>query len=203
MNDSANDPLIARLQQGDVEALADFLTQRRHALTAYIERKLGPGLRRKIEPEDIFQDVSVSAVRALGDVDLSERDPFGWLCQLVDRRIVDAHRHFASQKRAAEREVALDVHGNQTGRAGLINMLVASITTPSQNFSRNVRELRLQAALADLPDDQQELLRLRYVEGLASKDIAQRLGKGDGAVRVSLSRAVRRLQQALEPDGEG
>lgn len=82
------------------------------------------------------------------------------------------------------------------------NMLVASITTPSQKFSRNVRELRLQAALAELPDEQQELLRLRYVEGLASKEIALRLDKGDGAVRVSLSRAVHHLQQVLGPDGK-
>lgn len=120
MNESVNDPLIARMQQGDVDALGEFLDRRRHALTAYIQRKLGPGLRRKLEPDDVFQEVSVSAVSAIGDVDLNGRDPFGWLCQLVDRRIIDAHRHFASQKRAAEREVALDVQANQTGRAGLI-----------------------------------------------------------------------------------
>jgi RNA polymerase sigma-70 factor (ECF subfamily) len=41
---------------------------------------------------------------------------------------------------------------------------------------------------------------LRYVEGLPSKEIARRLGKTDGAVRVLLTRSLRRLQQLVGPD---
>jgi len=197
MTETDDNPLVARVRRGDVAALGQFIDERRHALTAYIQRKLGPALRRKIEPEDVLQEVSVSAVAALKRVDLTGHDPFGWLCQLADRRIVDAHRHFASQKRAADREVALDAQ-QQTSRAQLINMLVVSMTTPSQQLSRQGRELRLHAALAKLPDEQRELLRMRYVEGLPTKEIAERVGKGDGAVRVTLSRAVRRLQELLE-----
>jgi RNA polymerase sigma-70 factor (ECF subfamily) len=54
------------------------------------------------------------------------------------------------------------------------------------------------AALDSLPDDQREALRLRYLIGLPSKEIAQKLGKSDGAVRVMLSRGLSRLQQLLE-----
>ncbi|MGH7129717.1 MAG: RNA polymerase sigma factor, partial [Planctomycetaceae bacterium] len=40
----------------------------------------------------------------------------------------------------------------------------------------------------------------RYVENLPSKEIAQRLGKTDGAVRVLLSRSLGKLQELLSKD---
>jgi DNA-directed RNA polymerase specialized sigma24 family protein len=39
---------------------------------------------------------------------------------------------------------------------------------------------------------------LRYGEGLATKDVATRLGKTDVATRVLLSRLVQQLQERLE-----
>jgi RNA polymerase sigma-70 factor (ECF subfamily) len=198
---SDDDQLVARLRQGDTEALARFVQARRGGLLAYIDRQLSSAMKRKVEPEDLFQEVSAEAVRALAGVDLSERDPFGWLCQIAQRRIIDAHRRlFGAQKRDAAREVSLGMPGPSSSRASLVDLLVASMTTPSQAFTRNQREARLVEALATLPSDQQEALRLRYVEGLPSKDIAERLRKSDGAVRVMLTRSLARLQRLLGDD---
>jgi RNA polymerase sigma-70 factor (subfamily 1) len=189
--------LVERIRTGDSDALADFLTLIRPQLLAFIDRQIGTALRRKVEPEDIFQEVSADAVRSLGDVDLNERDPFSWLCQVADRRIKDAARFFDAQKRDAAREVPLGAGGGSTGQPGLINLLVASLTTPSQAFSRNAREMRLLEALAQLPEDQREALRLRYVDNLPTKQIAEKIGKTDAAVRVMLSRSLKKLQGIL------
>jgi RNA polymerase sigma-70 factor, ECF subfamily len=196
--DSEPDELVDRLRSHDANALAEFLQAHRPQLMAFIERQLGLALRRKVEPEDVFQETSAEAVRALPTVELGDRDPFSWLCQIAERRIIDLHRRFFdAQKRDAGREVPLGSGGAETGQAGLINMLVASMTTPSKAFSRNVREARLQEALAQLPDEQREALRLRYVESLPSKEIAARLGKSDAAVRVMLTRSIKKLQDLL------
>jgi RNA polymerase sigma-70 factor (ECF subfamily) len=202
---SHDDQLVARMRQGDVEALARFVQARRAGLLAYIDRQLSAAMKRKVEPDDILQEVSAEAVRALGGVDLAERDPFGWLCQIAQRRIVDAHRRlFGAQKRDAGREVQLGSPGPSSSRASLLDLLVVSMTTPSEAFRRNQRESRLLEALSTLPEDQQEALRLRYVEALPSKEIAQKLGKSDGAVRVMLTRSLARLQRLLgEEDVEG
>jgi RNA polymerase sigma-70 factor, ECF subfamily len=40
-------------------------------------------------------------------------------------------------------------------------------------------------------------LRLRYVDNLATKEIAVKIGKTDGAVRVMLTRCVAKLQKLL------
>ena len=197
--------IVSKVRGGDSQALADFIVAKRPQLLAFIDRRLGAGLRRKIEPDDLFQETSAEAVRALGDVDLADRDPFNWLCQVAERRIIDAHRRFfGSQKRDAGREVSLNAGGgsaSDTSRPGLINLLVASMTSASQAFSRDQRQMRLLAALEKLPEDSREALRLRYLENLSSKEIADRIGKTDGAVRVMLTRSLAKLQQILELEG--
>ncbi|MFN0021656.1 MAG: sigma-70 family RNA polymerase sigma factor [Pirellulaceae bacterium] len=194
--------LLIRLLAHDQTALAEFIEFRRAPLTAFIQRQLGGQLRRKVEPEDVFQEMSGEAVRSLPQADLQDRDPFGWLCQIAERKIIDLHRkHFDAQKRDAAREVPLSAPSSDERRHGLLELLVASFTTPSAAFSRNIREAHLQNALHQLPPDQREALRLRYVENLPSKEIAEKLQKSDAAIRVMLTRSLKRLQGLLE-EGE-
>jgi RNA polymerase sigma-70 factor (ECF subfamily) len=191
--------LEKRVRQKDAAALAEFIEAARPKLLAFIERQLGPALRRKVEPDDIYQEVNVACVRSLEEVDLADRELFAWLCQVAERRIIDAHRKFyGTQKRSAGREVPLDVLGTATNPIGLIDLLVASFTSPSEAFSRDQREVQLLSAMKTLPDEAQEALRLRYVEGLPSKEIAERLQKTDGAVRVLLTRSLKKLGDLLQ-----
>ncbi|MFT7630212.1 MAG: RNA polymerase sigma-70 factor (ECF subfamily) [Mariniblastus sp.] len=192
--------LIDQIKCGDADALAQFIELRRSQLTGYIEKNLGASLRKKIEAEDLFQEVSADCCRALSDVEIGDRDPFGWLCQMAQRKIVDAHRFFFdAQKRDASQEIGLDA--NKTGQAGLVNLLVASITSPSAAFSRSQKEVRIQEAIGQLPENHREVIRLRYVEGLPTRDIAQQLGKTDGSIRVIISRTLKKLQDLLGVDG--
>jgi RNA polymerase sigma-70 factor (ECF subfamily) len=194
-----SDDQIARIRQRDQQALAEFIAGHRPQLMAFIERQLGTALRRKIESDDVYQETSAEAVRALPTAEIGDRDPFSWLCQIAERRIIDLHRRFfGAQKRDAAKEVPLGTsRGTESRSAGLINLLVASLTTPSQAFSRNAREERLMEAMGKLPDDQQTALKLRYIENLPSKEIAERLGKTDAAVRVMLTRSLKRLHELL------
>jgi len=193
--------LVERVRRHDQDALLEFLSLRRLPLLAFIGRQLGSSLRRKIEPEDIFQEVSMDCVRTLAEMDLSERDPFGWLCQVAERRIIDAHRRLiGAQKRSADREQPLAAPSDRTGQGELVDLLVVSMTSPSAAFSRNEREYRLMTALDQLPEEGRQALRMRYVQGLPSKEIAEQMGKSDGAVRVLLTRSLKRLETLLGPD---
>lgn len=194
----SDDELIERIKSGDREALGEFIELRMPQLTAFIEKRMSDRLRSKVEPADILQELTVAALTALDDVELGDRDPFGWLCQQAERRIIDAHRHhFGAQKRAAHGEVGLHapVGGQEQGQ--LVDLISASLTSPSGAFSRQQKEFHMLEALASLPEDAREALRLRYLEGLPSKEIAERLGKTDGATRVLLTRSLNKLQEIL------
>jgi RNA polymerase sigma-70 factor (ECF subfamily) len=193
-----DDPLFERVRQHDLAALAEFLELRRPALIAFIERRLGSALRGKVESQDVFQDLSIKSLHELPQTDLTGRDPFGWLCHLAEQCIVDGHRHFAADKRASGREVAGNMLAKDASQ-DLIALLAASLTSPTQAVVRDERQRRLQVAMASFTDEQREVLRLRYVEGLATKDVAQRLNKSDVATRVLLTRLVQKLQELLGP----
>lgn len=180
------------------DELAAFIEAERLKVLAYINRNLGPALRRKLEPEDILQEVTLAALAAPEQFDVPGRDSFKLLCQLAEQRIIDAHRHHVTaQKRSVAREVSVDAPVGSQEPFGFINLLVASITSPSRAFSRDQKEFHLQQAVAGLSEEQREAIRLRYVEGWPTKEIAEHLGKSDGAVRVLLTRTLARLQELM------
>src|SRR5207302_2323532 len=129
---------------------------------------------------------SIAALTGLPKADLSDRDPFGWLCQLAQQRIIDASRRIHAKKRDSAFEVALNAPAGADGSREWMSVLAASITSPSQACVRDERHMQLYAAIAGMPPDVQEILRWRYVDDLPTKEIAARTGKTDVAVRVLL-----------------
>ncbi len=199
----SDDQLIARLKAGDRDALAEFIDRRRPQLTAFIMKRMSDRLRTKVEASDVLQELTVAALNGLADVELGDRDPFSWLCQQAERRIIDVHRHhFGAQKRAAHGEVGLHAPAAGRDEGQIADLVAATMTSPSSAFSRQQKEFHMLEALESLPDDARDALRLRYLEGLPSKDIAQQLGKSDGATRVLLSRALNKLQDMLSQNDE-
>jgi RNA polymerase sigma-70 factor (ECF subfamily) len=186
----------------DPEAVAACVEAHRPRLLAFVTGRMGPGLRQRLDPDDIVQEVSLAAVRPpeAADPEGPRQEAFGWLCHVAEQRIIDAHRrHFGAAKRDAGREVSIDAPrpGVGDGDAGFASLLAVSMTTPSQVFSRDAREQRLATAVATLPVEQREVIRMRYVDGLATKQIAERTGRSDVAVRVMLSRTVQKLQELV------
>ena len=193
--------LLERARAGDEQALLALLEARRPRLLAFVGQNLEASLRGKVEPDDIVQEVSLSAIKSLGSVYLEEGDPFPWFCYLARQRIIDARRRYkGTQKRSAERELSPAAEGCFSQEGDLFQMIAASVTSPSGAFSRRTREGKLRAAIASLSDEHQTILKMRFVDGLSSKDIAERTGKTHGAVRTVLSRILGRLQELLGPD---
>ena len=197
--DETSDALILRLRAGDTAAIGEYIASHRPQLLAYIERRLGAALRTRVESDDILQELSVDALHHFGDLADPKRDPFGWFCQLAEHRLIDAHRKlFGAQKRSANREVGFDAPGEGGGNSPMMDLLIGSLTSPSQAFSRDQRELELYGALESLPEVNREALRLRYVEGLSSREVAERMGKSDAAICVLLSRSLAQLREVFE-----
>ena len=60
--------LVASLRRGESDALARFLTVKQPQLMAFIDRRLGAALRRKVEPEDLSGNLVVQLGVATEDL---------------------------------------------------------------------------------------------------------------------------------------
>lgn len=64
-------------------------------------------------------------------------------------------------------------------------------------LSSETREALL-AAVNELPDDQREVISLRYFLGLSEQEVAQALGLPEGTVKSRTSRALERLRESYD-----
>ena len=76
----------------------------------------------------------------------------------------------------------------------------APCPTPSQEFLQIDAELRMTAALAELPADYQEVIVLRNLERLSFNEVAERMERSRPAVQMLWMRAIRKLQEVMGPE---
>jgi RNA polymerase sigma-70 factor (ECF subfamily) len=200
MDASEDSPLTPRIKQRDAEALASFIEQNRAQLAGFLRSITGEHLLAVVEIDDLLQEVSTAALTGLPTAPLDEYEPMQWLQQIARRRVVDAHRfHFDAKRRDAGRRRSLHAAGTADSSAmGLEQLLALSMTSPSAVVSRDIRVSRMQQAIEELSEEQKTAVRMRYAEGLPTKQIAEKLGKSDVAVRVLLSRCMRQLEKHLQ-----
>ena len=77
-------------------------------------------------------------------------------------------------------------------------MLQQDATSPSQVAQRRERGVIIADALAQLPEDYAEVIRLRNLEQLDWEQTGERMGRTAGAVRQLWGRALQQLVPLLE-----
>ena len=60
----------------------------------------------------------------------------------------------------------------------------------------------LAEVLSRLPDDYREVIVLRNLQGLSHEEVAARMGRNVGAVRMLWVRALARLREAMQAAGD-
>ena len=137
-------------------------------------------VRSHAEAEDLAQDSMLRAYRFFGG--FRGGDARAWLLKIVRNTCYSWLESNRGTRDAAEFDE--QIHG------------VAEVTPESLAMAGADRE-RLARALEGLPARLREVLVLRELEGLSYKEIAEVAGIPIGTVMSSLSRARRRLEQAL------
>lgn len=200
MDDRDESLLVEQIRQRDTDALAIYIEQNRVPLIGFLRSITGSRLLNVVEIDDLLQDISSSALQGLATAPFDDYEPMQWLQQIARRRVVDAHRfHFDAQRRDAGRQQSIHAPTHSGSEPlSLEQLLAASMTTPSAAMSQDNRISRMHMAISQLSEEQQTAIRLRYVDGLQTKQIAEQLGKSDVAVRVLLSRSMRELEKLLK-----
>ncbi len=193
--------LLDRAANGDMSARDDLLRRHRSRLRRMVAVRADPRLAARVDPSDVVQETLADAAARL-DAYLRDRPlPFyPWLRQLAQRRLIDLHRrHVRAQRRSVTREEGPAGLPDQSAMQ-LADRLFARQSSPSAGLHRRERRERVRTALAALPDPDREVLVLRVLEEMPTREIAAVLGITESSVRSRQVRALDRLKALLGPE---
>ena len=169
----------------DDDLLTDLYQRHAQTLLVFIRRYTGT----REDAEDILLDVFLAASEQPMLADLSEGERLAWLRRVAHHKCVDAYRRSQRRSALALEEIAEAIDDDQHN--------------PESLALRSEEHALLRAHLARLPAAQQEVLRLRFAQGLRCVEIARLYNKREGTVRMLLSRSLNLLRRLYTEKTEG
>lgn len=181
-----------------MQAQGEVLLRYESWLKLLARMSIGSRFQGKFSGSDIVQQTLLEACRDLHQFrGTSEPELLVWLRKILAHVFAHEMRRYAgTQQRDLDREVSLDATIRQSSQR-LGDLLAESGSSPSMRAERHEQELRLADVLARLPDDYREVVVLRNLEGLSHEEVARRMNRNVGAVRMLWVRALTQLRRAL------
>lgn len=173
--------LLARVRNLEPEALADVHDQYYGAIFRYITFRVS----NRETAEDLTSEVFTRLLSAVRDRHAPQRTLRGWLYGVATRVVADHHRKHA---RVQHTELTEAIEGQEVN--------------PADALSIKMTHERIQQATTELTEDQQEVIALRFGFSMPIKEVAQRMGKSEGAVKQLQARAIATLSRKLKPAGD-
>jgi len=129
----------------------------------------------------------------------------GWLRRILLRNLARlVERQVRAQKRTVRREISLEQRQRALQRSSA--HFEAALASPRSSPSAQAQRRELAALVADqvaqLPASYREVIVLRNLESLPFEEVARRMGRTTGAVRILWLRALDRLRR-LHPGEDG
>jgi RNA polymerase sigma-70 factor (ECF subfamily) len=181
-SESGGDPDLADVLAAQADRAAFDLLYRR-----YLDRVYGYAffqLGDHHDAEDATERTFLAALRALPTFRDEGATFRAWLFRIAHNTIANARRS-RFRRRTEPLPDGLERAAPNADPAGLV-----------LEAEESRRVLR---AVAQLPDDRRQVVLLRFVDGLSSREIGQVMDRSEGAARVLLHRALRDLAVRLSP----
>ena len=174
------------------------LEAHRQLLLVLAQTQLGKKLRRKLDPEDLVQEVMQRAYKSFPGFEFpadSEKVK-AWLLTIMGNVLKDLLKHFAADKRglAREQSVAIDL---QQSALGIEAFLAAEQTSPSMAASRSEEMLKLANALKQIPEDAREVIIMKHLQNKSLQEISDATGRTLPSVAGLMRRGLARLREHL------
>jgi RNA polymerase sigma-70 factor (ECF subfamily) len=174
--------LASHATRGDRDAYSALYERYVDKIYKYIYYKVGD----QSEAEDLASQTFLKAWDAIADYEWRNY-PFGaWLFRIAHNLVVDYHR-------ARRENVSLDESTPQ-----LEHKATRYEVRPDRMMAQYLAEGRIRQAVERLTEEQQQVLVLRFYEGLDTGEVAEIMGKRRGAIRGLQFRALSALRDLLE-----
>ena len=170
--------LLLQAKKGERQAIGQLLEHFRSYLKLIASHEIGSKLGAKLDASDVVQDTFLDAHRYFENFQGESVTQFtAWLRSVMAGVMANYMRRYLGTKARdirLEKQLAADLDNSA---AMLSELLVASISSPSQNIMRDEQTVQLAKAMSNLSADYQSVLTLRHIEGLTFPQIATRLNR--------------------------
>ena len=197
------DILLDRIRGGDEGAVSRLLDRQRGRLGKMLRFRMDRRLLRRLDPSDVVQESLLAAAAKIhAYVQEPQLDFYPWLRDIAIRRLIDLHRHhIIALRRSTDRE--FDPTLSDASTSQLAASLLDIEAEPWQLVSRSELRNRVRTAMTQLSSTAREVLVLRFVELLTTREAAQVLGLSESAFKGRQVRALLKLRSLLTEDGSG
>jgi len=198
---SQPDPPSLPPAEGAQDERTTWLVRHEAYLKMLARLEIDSRFRGKFSASDAVQQTLLEAWRGWenfrGHTDVER---MAWVRGILAHQLAHLARHFAGvQKRDVSRELSLDASLAQSSQR-LDQWLAAGGASPSAAAIDAEQRLRLAEVLERLPEDYRQVILLRNLQDLPYEEIARRMGRGVGAVRMLWVRALTRLRDEVRDD---
>ena len=190
--------LLKEARNGDASAAGVLLERCRNYLNLVARTQLEHALAVRADASDIVQETFLEAHRDLHRFKgSSEHELLAWLRTILNRNLIDQIRYHGAQRRDWRRDGSLELMVEQSS-AAIHAALGLSTNTPGQKVIKKEQSLRFADALEQLKAEYREVIVLRNLLGMTHTQVAEKLGRTEGAVRMLWVRALEALKSELK-----
>jgi RNA polymerase sigma-70 factor (ECF subfamily) len=198
--------LLECARAGSVESVGQLLELYRNYLLVLATTQFDRRLRRRLSPSDVVQETMLAAHRDFGQFKgQSEPQFLAWLRQILIHCLHGViETHLKAKMRDVRREISIENLAGALDRstARLSELLVDKAPSPGAPMRQRESAVEFANRLAALRPQYREIIIMRNLRGLSFGEIAERMQRNPGAVRMLWLRAVDKLKQMSEGNDE-
>lgn len=196
-NHASDADLLTKAIGGDQPAMAELLRRQGPVVRARLASKMSAVWQSALDVDDVMQVTYLEAFMRITQFQPRHEGSFlAWLTLVAENNLRDAIKELERQKRPNPRN-RVQAGAGDDSYVALVEMLGATMTTPSIQAARGELKGALDQALQKLPADYAKVIRMYDLEGRDAAEVAKEIGRSPGAVYMLLARAHDRLKDVL------
>ena len=169
--------LLNNYLSGDQSAISQLIDRHRRRVSDYIRMMV----KDRDLADDIFQETFIKVIRVIDEGRYTDNGKFlSWVLRIAHNQVIDHFRQMKQVGKVTEADAGYDI---------LNTMKFSSRTVEDQIIDAQI-ESQVRAMVDALPEEQREVVMMRYFSGMSFKEIAEHTD-------VSINTALGRVRYAL------
>ena len=202
---ASNAERLVAAASGDRSALESLLLLHHDHLLRYLRALLAKQQTPLVDPEDALQETLIEAFRYIKALDARGEEAFlAWLKKIARTRLSNMLKAQRAAKRGGGkwRIVASSNRPNAQTVSTILGLIASNTPTPSVILRRKEAGSALRQALGAMQPLKQQIMDLRYGQGMSIESIAAKTGKSPSAIKMMIHRCLQDLREDLEKNGQ-